>query len=255
MTCPLLETVRRRWVALADAPVAFTDSAVSVAVSPRSWLCPPGWVGILALGGAAIATVPDDDAAHLVEQAVGGLPTGAVGDLTVMLDRLPVAEVLGPASLAYCDPSSFHPAAGARSVDVIPADDEGPAVLVAAMPPQDVDESGLAEITSPAFVLRTGRAVLAMAGYRTWPNGVAHVGVLTAETERGRGLARIVASAAVTHALHDGLLPQWRARGAASRRVARALGFHELGSQASVRLRPATTPRESAIPRHNEDAT
>lgn len=43
-------------------------------------------------------------------------------------------------------------------------------------------------------------------------------------------------SAAVAHALTAGLLPQWRARAQASRRVARALGLRELGSQLSVRL-------------------
>jgi hypothetical protein len=34
----------------------------------------------------------------------------------------------------------------------------------------------------------------------------------------------------------DGLLPQWRARPEPSRRVARALGFRELGAQLSIRL-------------------
>ncbi|MFE2695226.1 GNAT family N-acetyltransferase [Streptomyces mirabilis] len=60
--------------------------------------------------------------------------------------------------------------------------------------------------------------------------------LLTAPGERGRGLARRVASAAVAQALDDGLLPQWRARPMASRNVARALGFRELGSQLSLRL-------------------
>ncbi len=60
--------------------------------------------------------------------------------------------------------------------------------------------------------------------------------VLTAADARGRGLARAVAAAAVADALGNGLLPQWRARPEASLRVARALGFRELGTQLSVRL-------------------
>lgn len=36
--------------------------------------------------------------------------------------------------------------------------------------------------------------------------------------------------------LAAGLLPRWRARPVASRRVARALGFHELGSQLSFEV-------------------
>ncbi|MYV58866.1 GNAT family N-acetyltransferase, partial [Streptomyces sp. SID4931] len=44
-----------------------------------------------------------------------------------------------------------------------------------------------------------------------------------------------VAHAATAHALAAGLLPQWRARPPASRRVARALGYREVGRQLSVR--------------------
>ncbi|HLI37070.1 MAG TPA: hypothetical protein VKV80_06980 [Streptosporangiaceae bacterium] len=42
--------------------------------------------------------------------------------------------------------------------------------------------------------------------------------------------------AAVTHAIGEGKLPQWRARFQASRRIARALEFRELGSQVNIRL-------------------
>ncbi|MFF4728857.1 GNAT family N-acetyltransferase [Streptomyces mirabilis] len=66
--------------------------------------------------------------------------------------------------------------------------------------------------------------------------GTAHIGVLTAPGARGRGLARVTGSATVAHALAAGLLPQWRARPPASRRVAAVLGFEELGSQLSVEI-------------------
>ncbi|MFJ1589480.1 GNAT family N-acetyltransferase [Kitasatospora albolonga] len=100
----------------------------------------------------------------------------------------------------------------------------------------DAGESGLEEITSPVFVVRDGAArVLAAAGYAHWPRDTAHLCVLTAPGARGRGLARQVAHEATAHALAAGLLPQWRARPAASRRVAAALGYRELGGQLSVR--------------------
>ncbi|MFD3409956.1 hypothetical protein [Streptomyces cyaneofuscatus] len=44
------------------------------------------------------------------------------------------------------------------------------------------------------------------------------------------------ASGATAHVLAAGLLTQWRARPAASRRVATALGYREPGAQLSVRL-------------------
>ncbi|WP_326702558.1 GNAT family N-acetyltransferase [Streptomyces cyaneofuscatus] len=78
--------------------------------------------------------------------------------------------------------------------------------------------------------------MLAAAGYAHWPRDTAHLCVLTAPDARGGGLARRVASEATAHALAAGLLPQWRARPAASRRVAAALGYRELGAQLSVRL-------------------
>jgi len=60
---------------------------------------------------------------------------------------------------------------------------------------------------------------------------------------RGRGLARATGSATVAHALAAGLLPQWRARRPASRRVAAALGFAEMGAQLSIELARHARPR------------
>jgi len=97
------------------------------------------------------------------------------------------------------------------------------------------------DVTSPVFAVREAgktvdREIIAVADYRDWPGQVAHMSVLTAPSARGRGLARVAASAAVAHAIELGKLPQWRARPESSRRVARALGFTELGSQVSIRL-------------------
>lgn len=139
-----------------------------------------------------------------------------------------MTDVRGPAHLAFLDAPDFRaPRAGA--VEAVPPGDADVAALLAAVPPADAEESGLAEITSQSFVVRG-----AAAGYLSWPGGVAHLCVLTAPERRGRGLARVVAGAAVADALRHGLLPQWRARPEPSRRVARALGFRELGSQLSV---------------------
>ncbi len=77
---------------------------------------------------------------------------------------------------------------------------------------------------------------VAAAGHETWPGSVAHLCVLVSTAARGRGLARRVASSATADALARGLLPQWRARVTAPQRVARALGYRELGDQLSVHL-------------------
>ncbi|MDW5328032.1 GNAT family N-acetyltransferase [Plantactinospora sp. KLBMP9567] len=233
----LLQRVQRLWVGLAGTPVVFRDAAVEVVVSPHALLCPPGWVGIVALEDAVIATAPDRDVAETVRRALNDLPTAAMTDPVRVRGMLPVDKTLGPATLAYCDAASFRPA-DSTTVEMIPADHADLETLLARVPADDADESGLAEITSPAFVVRTATEVTAAAGYRLWPGNTAQISVLAAPAERGRGLARVVATAAITNALQSDLLPQWRARPEASRRVARALGFHELGSQLSIRLTP-----------------
>ena len=233
----ILEHAQRLWATLAATPVTFSTSAIEGAVSPRSLLCPPGWVGMVVVGNAAIATAPDDSAAEIVQQILNSLPPAAMTDPAAVRARLPISNILGPATLAYCDTASFQPCESS-AVQMSPADHADLATLLARVPAEDAAESGLDEITSPAFVVQSGSKIIAAAGYRAWPSDTAHLSVLTDPAARGRGLARIVATAAVAAALQADLLPQWRARPAASRRVAQALGFSELGSQLSIRLTP-----------------
>ena len=215
---PLLDHARRLWAEMAGAPIAFRGAEVDVAISPRSLLCPPGWVGFVTLGDATIATAPDEASAAVVR----------LGDP-------PAADVLGPATLAYCDAERFRPS-GTGAAERLPADHRDLKALIARVPAVDAGEAALDEITSPAFVVRAGSDVVAAAGYTVWPAGTAHLSVLTAVDHRGQGLARLVAGAAVSDALAAGLVPQWRARPEASRRVALALGFLEFGTQLSIRL-------------------
>ncbi|MBZ4322873.1 GNAT family N-acetyltransferase [Streptomyces huiliensis] len=227
---------RDLWTELASAPVRFPSAArVRVALSPRSRLCPPSWTGIVVLGDAGIATVPNERDAELMAGAARKLPPEELVDPDRLHRVLPVLDVLGPASLSYLDPADFRPRHEGTTVEVMPRGD-WLSTLLARTGEADAEESGLADITSPACVLRDGDDVIAAAGFRAWPRSVAHLSVLVAPDRRGRGLARTVASAAVAHALDAGWLPQWRARTRPSQRVARALEFRELGVQLSIRL-------------------
>ncbi|MET8538523.1 GNAT family N-acetyltransferase [Streptomyces sp. NPDC005065] len=235
---PLVARARGLWEDLAQAPVSFAPpGSVNVVVSPQSGLCPVGWVGVVALGGSAIVTAPSDSAAVIVREALGRLPVEAVVDSALVREVLPVARALGPAALSYVSPAGFRPVeAGALTVEQLSADHPDLRSLEQVAGHEDAGEAALDEITSPAFVVREHGQVVAAAGYRAWPRRTAHVCVLTAPETRGRGLARVTGSAAVAHALAVGLLPQWRARPPASRRVAAALGFEELGSQLSIEI-------------------
>ncbi|MGK8524973.1 GNAT family N-acetyltransferase [Nocardia asteroides] len=225
------------WEMLAGVPVAFSPGQVEVVVSPGSLMCPAGWSGAVALGNAVIVTAPDAAAARMIRDA--GARIG-VTDI-VVAERLgtvlPVAEVRGPAMLAYTSDELFQPVSrGANTIGRVLAGDSALTDLLELCGRADRDESGLEEITSPAFTLHSAGGLVSAAGYRIWPNHTAHISVLTAPDCRGRGLARMTAGAAVKHALAHGLTPQWRARTPASRRVAAALGFCELGVQLSFRL-------------------
>ncbi|MEN3538213.1 GNAT family N-acetyltransferase [Microbispora sp. ZYX-F-249] len=226
-----LERARRLWAELARVPVVFPGpGGVAVVVSPDSMLCPPGWTGVVTLDGAALVTVPD---AALAEPSRAALLAGRM-DLSLLPALLPVGGVLGPATLAYLDSADFTPARAGIRAERLPPGHPDVGGLVASAGGQDAEESGVEEITSAIWVVRDGRDVVAAAGYRPWLDTAAQLSVLTAARCRGRGLARVVASAAVAGALADGLLPQWRARTEPSRRVAGALGFRESGAQISL---------------------
>ncbi|MFD7732410.1 GNAT family N-acetyltransferase [Kitasatospora phosalacinea] len=234
----LLRRASGLWEGLAAEPVAFpAPGAAAVVVSPRSGLCPPGWVGLLTLGGAVLATAPDARRAELLRAALLSCPEAA-RDTARLRALLPVGRILGPAALAYLAPDAFTPLTSTpEDVRPLPSDHPALSELTARVTVEERGEADLGDITSPAFAVLRGERVLAACGYRTWPYGTAQFSVLTAPDARGRGLARTAAAAAVAHALAAGLLPQWRARVPASRRVAARLGFRELGTQLSAEVR------------------
>ncbi len=249
MPVPAAAQLHGSWAALAGSAVAARPPASgapagpgvrfgpspSVAVSPGSRLCPPGWCGIVVIDGAVIATAPDADAAWLLRAFLIAAPPPAWTDPDAARALLPVAGTLGPATLAYLDPDAFRPAGPPPGT----APGEALGALLAAAGPADAGESGLDEAEHVVTVPDGAGGVVAAAGYARWPGGIAHLGVLTHPAARGLGHGRRAASAAVAAALAEGLRPQWRARPAASRRLAASLGFTERGAQLSLRLRPA----------------
>jgi len=218
------------WAALAEVERL---SEFQVVVRPQSALGPPGWVGILRLAGTVTVAVPDAGLVDLVGHALRGLPAVSMTSEDVT-GRLPgVVEVKGPAALFFAVESPVP----ARHFEVVQASVDELDGLLASVPVDELDESGISEVTSSVSVIRDSHgAVVAACGYRHWPHGIAHMCVLTQPEHRGRGAARAVGATAVSRALDEGLLPQWRARPGASKAVARALGLLELGEQLSVRV-------------------
>src|SRR5215471_8524473 len=171
--CPPTLTARSRalWEGLADVPAEF-GPVLLVAVSPTSRLCPPRWVGIVVIADAVLAT------AHTVQQALGTLPAASLTDPGTLSARLQLGEMLGPACLAYLHPAEFRPHYGPIAVEQVLPHDEGLRQLIAACDVADVEESGIEEITSPAFAIRDHGTIISAAGYRDWPSETAHLSVL-----------------------------------------------------------------------------
>lgn len=218
------------WRQLAGAQ---PEGQLRVVVNPESWLAPPGWVGIVAIGDVITASVPRAELEEPVQAALAGVAGHEATSVDALLARMPPATAtLGPAQLFY-PPGNFEPldAEGERAVETEIAR------LLAAAAPEDLGESGLAHIESAAFVSRAPDGAVASAcGYQRWPNGVAHLFVLTHPEHRRRGHGRRAAAAATASAVAEGLLPQWRARPTASQRLALELGLVRMGAQLSVQL-------------------
>jgi RimJ/RimL family protein N-acetyltransferase len=227
-----LAPVLSMWRSLAGAPSAFTvPETTTVRINPDSRICPVGWVGFVRLGDTAVITAPDDAIAETVRDAMP-----VTGDSLLAL--LEPAEVLGPAALLYLDPDEFTPA-DATEVERLTLPDPRVLELEALSGSDDAGEAGVSMCRSPIFVTWSHDGhVAAAAGYTPWLDDVAHVSVLTRPDHRCRGLGKQVATAAVAHAVAEGLIAQWRARltNTASIGIASALGFHQWGVQISLRL-------------------
>jgi GNAT superfamily N-acetyltransferase len=232
--------VRDAWASIAGID-PFPAGVVTVFVDVASALGRPAWICILAIDEAIVAAVPRADLVSPVAAELGRVGHLRATDV-VAISTLDFDDVLGPATLAYVDRESFRPV----TTDVVAAFDASHpdlSDLVTSLTPEEIEESGADRVGAMAACFASfdeGRPV-SVCGYSVWAGGLAHLYAFTHAERRGRGHAAAVASAAVTHALDAGLVPQWRARFEESRAVARRLGFEQIGGQ--VGLRPASRPQ------------
>ncbi|MGJ9373864.1 GNAT family N-acetyltransferase [Nesterenkonia sp. CF4.4] len=155
-------------------------------------------------------------------------------DATALARMLPAgAEPIGSADLFFAE----H---GPRSSQVV----------VSAATPSDVtamrggasaaewDESGIEETEHLWSALDPAGGLAAIAGYTRWRSALAQMSVLAGPQHRSAGFAYAAAAIGTQEALGEKLIPQWRSRqgNEASGRLAKRLGFTQLGVQAAVAL-------------------
>jgi len=150
------------------------------------------------------------------------------------------ARVVGQAVLAYTDQYATPVRPGGERLEDVPVDDQPGTVaaLERACPPDDVAEVGLSGMGRALVTLDDREQPTAGAGYDEWQGLIGHLGVLTPPEQRRAGHGTVAAALALNDALDIGLVGQWRARtdNRPSRRLARRLGFSEVGTQTTVSL-------------------
>jgi GNAT superfamily N-acetyltransferase len=153
-----------------------------------------------------------------------------------------LARMLGPCPIACCDAQTFHRGHISPNCRQLgPADSAAIDRLAQACGPEAWEHGGVDPATHPGVFgyFEDGR-LCAASSYETWGGTLAHVGLVTAPDVRGRGLGKIVATAATAHALERGLVPQWRtlASNLPSLAVGRALGYQPVAAHFFVGLAP-----------------
>jgi GNAT superfamily N-acetyltransferase len=243
MTPDSLQVVDRFWAGdLGCAPEALRPQAPRVQVHGGGLQGYQG-VFVLALGGAApVVSAPPGLAAALAPRAAvfAGRAAADPEALRALLAPAPVTRVIGPASLAYADATTFVvPAPAARARPLAPNDRGAFDELAGACPPDDWTPKGFAFDGGPLFGAFGDRGeLLAVAGFELWGDHLAHLSVVTHPAARGHGHGSAVVAAAARAALATGLVLQYRALEAnlPSRGVARKLGFTPHGWSIAARL-------------------
>jgi GNAT superfamily N-acetyltransferase len=150
-----------------------------------------------------------------------------------------VSAIIGPASIAYADRSTFVAApvrAGVRRMTA----NEGAALaeLRSACDVDDWQHSGVQPEHDPIFACFDGGRVIAAASWEA-RGPIRHIGVITHPAHRGRGFATVLGSEITAAALAEEAIPQWQTliSNTASLAIGRTLGFIERYQSIAVRLK------------------
>jgi RimJ/RimL family protein N-acetyltransferase len=216
-----VERVRDYWRKWQDAPARFDTVSVVVLDEHRFAWCPDRLRSSLA---RALVTDLDSLVATLGDE---------------------VERVVAAPRLCYADASTVQLAAPTDRAIEVPDDDLRFVAMTARAERAEWKEAGADEPCDFRYGIVERDALMSVATLRVWNETLGHIGVYTDIRARRRGLARIVASAAVRRALRLSLVPQWRVRigNEASLRVAGEMGFVSCGRQFVVRIRASSSER------------
>lgn len=113
--------------------------------------------------------------------------------------------------------------------------------MVASIPREEVDESGVLEPDIHRIGLWQNGELVAVSTLSDWVGGQTDVGLLVAPDFRGRGLGRAVAAVALNEAIRCAGIARWRCRedNAASMALAADFELQPYGRNLGIRLAPS----------------
>jgi len=146
-------------------------------------------------------------------------------------------KVTGPAWVGVADRTSFKPAKSPARL-LTAADEAAMRELAEGCGETAWKQSKIAVDRQTNFGLFVGPRLVAASGYLNMGGLLAYIGVITHPDHRGKGYAKSVVTASMSHALEKGLLPMWRTVDAHETAVqlAGAMGFQKYASTLDVQL-------------------
>lgn len=146
-------------------------------------------------------------------------------------------KITGPAWVGVADRSSFRPAKSPARL-LTAADEAAMRDLAEGCGETAWKQSKIAVDRQTNFGLFVGPKLVAASGYLNMDGVLAYIGVITHPDHRGKGHAKSVVTASMTHALEHGLLPMWRTLDAheAAVQLAGAMGFQKYAATLDVQL-------------------
>lgn len=198
-------------------------------------------IWILVVGSSPRISLPSA-AMDLLANRASGWSRSLVADASALAAEvrpLEVEKIVGPAFIGYGTAQTLDLSPATEGRELTPADDVAVARLRAVCGAEEWEHGGSDHHAVPTFGCMNDRGdVLALAGYKAWGEEIAHISIVSAPRQRGRGLGSAAVACAARHALDAGLVPQYRtlASNEPSMGVARRLGFERYGFSVFVRL-------------------
>jgi len=146
-------------------------------------------------------------------------------------------NITGPAWVGVADGSSFK-ATKTQARLLTAADEAAMRELAEGCGETAWKQSKIAVDRQTNFGLFVGPKLVAASGYLNMGGLLAYIGVITHPDHRGKGYAKSVVAASMTHALEKNLFPMWRTLEAHETAVqlAGAMGFQKYASTLDVQL-------------------